>query len=79
MVLFDEPFGICSLSRGGNGKKYGQAIENMGRKKIAKLLLSLPVKKEKKKENRRDVMKKVSNCAKLCFTVGRLEPRNREI
>lgn len=49
MVLFDEPFGICSLSRGGNGKKYRQAIENMGRKKIAKLLLSLPVKKEKKK------------------------------
>lgn len=79
MVLFDEPFGICSLSRGGNGKKYGQAIENMDRKKIAKLLLSLPVKKEKKKENRRDVMKKVSSCAKLCFTVGRLEPRNREI
>ena len=66
MVLFDEPFAICSLS---NGKKYGQAIENMGRKKIAKLLLSLPVKKEKKKENRRDVMKKVSSCAKLCFTV----------
>lgn len=79
MVLFDEPFGICSLSRGENGKKYGQAIENMGRKKIAKLLLSLPVKKEKKKENRRDVMKKVSSCAKLRFTVGRLEPRNREI
>lgn len=79
MVLFDEPFAICSLSRGGNGKKYGQAIENMGRKKIAKLLLSLPVKKEKKKENRRDVMKKVSSCAKLRFTVGRLEPRNREI
>lgn len=50
MVLFDEPFGICSLSRGGNGKKYGQAIENMGRKKIAKLLLSLPVKKEKKRK-----------------------------
>lgn len=79
MVLFDEPFGICSLSRDGNGKKYGQAIENMGRKKIAKLLLSLPVRKEKKKENRRDVMKKVSSCAKLRFTVGRLEPRNREI
>lgn len=50
MVLFDEPFGICSLSRGENGKKYGQAIENMGRKKIAKLLLSLPVKKEKKRK-----------------------------
>lgn len=36
-------------------------------------------KEKKKKGNRRDVMKKVSSCAKLCFTVGGLEPRIGEI
>lgn len=48
MVLFDEPFGICSLSRGGNGKKYGQAIENMGRKKIETSSLASGQKRKKK-------------------------------